>query len=122
MYGLSMPRPKQAVSDWLTAAVKPDAAKIARRSDVILDKGEAEALLDAVRKSGGELYVPLATVVDRFNLGDAYKNRERAYLLASSLMKRFESIGVRLKVGARNKGEFIYFWDLETLRGKGKSD
>jgi hypothetical protein len=77
-----------------------------RRPDVIVSPEVIEGLREALDKAGGLLIVPLEEVVDVFGLHEAYKDSERASLLASSLSRK---LGGDISVGTREMGKYLTF-------------
>src|SRR5438445_13889990 len=71
-----MGRPKKLVSELLEAAVPPNVIT-ARRPDLLITKEMAEAIGEAVKANGGELILPLSTLVKQFNLSLTYANTNR---------------------------------------------
>ena len=119
-----MPRPKKLVSELLDAAVAPNVIT-ARRPDIPITKEMAEAIGEAVKAKGGELILPLSTLVKQFNLSPTYADTKRAQLLASSLYRKLVAFSVPVKAGARDHGKYLVFSEMEprefaAMRGKQK--
>jgi hypothetical protein len=99
------PKNRKAVAERLLAASERSFSGM-RRPDVIVSPEVIEGLREALARAGGLLIIPLTEVVEVFGLHEAYKDSDRATLLASSLSRK---LGNDISVGTREMGRYLTF-------------